>query len=114
MKYLVKMTDKEYNDFRRYTSEKKGFEKDTRRDFTSDFRYQSAEDWLLETGKIVLIDRDPDTRGRIYRDAYLVIKGSEVYIQEVLEILYEEYLYDTTYEKRTILRNRDRRIIREV
>lgn len=122
MKAYVKMTDREYNAFRRYTCEKMGFDPDSRRDFTSDYKGQEAEDWLLETGKIILKERI-DSRNRKYNDAYLVIHGSEDYINEVIEILftaevytYEVGLYGSKKWQKTILvnRNLENRIIREV
>ena len=121
MKAYVKMTDREYKDFRMYTCEKMGFNPDSRRDYTSDYRGQEAEDWLLKTGKIALKER-VDTRNRKYNDVYLVIHGSEEYINEVVEILFTAEIYTNALPDRfgkvqkTILANRNlqNRIIREV
>ena len=115
------MTDREYNNFRIYVCDVKGFDIHSGRKYASDFRGQEAEDYLLETGKIVLIDREPDKRGRVYRDAYLVINGSEDYFNYVMDILFTKEVYTGTLyahygTKRTILLNRNlpNRIIREV
>lgn len=128
MKYLVKMSDREYRAFRRYTARVKNIscsECDTDGSLT----YKEAERWLLSMGKIRLIDRKPNTRGTIYKDAYLVIQGNEYYLNNVLEILYTKAVYNTeeapTYgwdgkwPDRKIMytvlkRTENRRIIREV
>ncbi len=117
MKLLVKMTDSEYKAFRKYTSKGMGFNSDTRRTFSSDFRDQEAEDWLLRTGKIRLVKRPTDSRGRVYTDAYLVIHGSEDYCMDIYQNLYTMEVYDETISRkgRTILRNPNLkdRLIRE-
>lgn len=124
MKYLVKMTDREYHNFRMYTCEQKGFDPNSGRAFASDFRGQEAEDWLLRTGKIELRTR-VDSRGRKHNDAYLVIRGSEEWCNGVVDILFTREVYSDSMPrlrrtrhgiKRTVLTNRnlENRIIREV
>lgn len=118
MKYFVKMTDREYRNFRMYTCEQKGFDPESRRAFNSDFRGQEAEDWLLRTGKIELKTRI-DSRGRQYNDVYLVIHGSEEWCDEVVDILFTHEVYSDSIQygtAKTILTNRNlaNRIIREV
>ena len=93
MKYLVKMTQKEYRSFRMYTCKARGFDWESRREFVSDFKGQEAEDWLTSTGKVILKERI-DRNGRKYNDAYLVIKGSEQYLMDVLYILAYTNVYD--------------------
>ena len=122
MKMYIRMTDREYHNFKMYTCSKKGFNPSNKIDENRWGYGVEAEDWLLETGKIVLIDREPDTRGRIYRDAYLVVHGSEEWINNVIEILFNENVYEgeDLYgyygTHKTILRNKDlpNRFVREV
>lgn len=121
MKMLIKMTANEYKCFRKYTCKMKGFDYNSTREFTSDFKGQEAEDWLLETGKIELREW-VDGRGRKYHDAYLVLHGSEEYCNDVIEILFTEEVYKDleiiTGRKimKTVLQNRnlENRIIREI
>lgn len=114
MTYLVKMSQREYFLFRLYVCKVKGWDHNERIDEGREFKGAKAEEWLLSTGKIK-IRKKLDKRGTVHPTAYLVIKGNDDKLNEVLEACYNLNVYENTLGittgQKTILRRDAKRTI---